>query len=145
MIFDVNSPARRNPGKKRDPNFRKTFLKWSKFRFPNFPPFGRGKWGPVQNFGVLGKICNYISSKKQKLKRFRRLEAPNGVRKCRERGKRRQNLRKVCEKWGSRNTETTGPIVIHLTRAFRQPCHGSVAPRTPIRRQFLGHFRVCMK
>ena len=103
------------------------------FPFSNFPPFGRGKWGHMQNFGVLEKICNYISSKKQKLKRFHRLEAPNGVRKCRERGKRRQNLRKVCEKWGSRNIETTGPIVIHLTRAFRRPCHGSVAPRTPIK------------
>ena len=140
MIFHENSPARRNPGKKRGPNFRKTFLKCRKFRFSNFPPFGRGKWVPVQNFGVLEKICNYISSKKQKLKRFRKLEAPNGVRKRRKRGKRRQNLRKVCEKCGSRYGGTLRPIVIHLTRAFRQPCHGSVAPRTPIFGIFLVHF-----
>ena len=99
-----------------------------------FPPFGRGKWRPARFFGVRGKICNYIGSKKQKLTRFRKLEAPNDVRECRESGKTRQNSRKVCEKLGSRNGEPIGLMVIHLTRAFRQPCHGSVAPRTPILR-----------
>ena len=62
----------------------------------------------MQNSGVVAKICYYISSKKQKSSRSRRLQAPNGVSECRAGAKSRQNLRKVCGKLGRRHRERNG-------------------------------------
>ena len=66
--------------------------------------------------------------KETKTEHFRKLEAPNDVRKCRASGKRRQNLRKVCGKVGSRHREPNGLMVIPLTRAKREPCNGGFTP-----------------
>ena len=86
----------------------------------------------MQNSGVVAKICYYISSKKQKSSRDRRLEAPSGVREGRAGGKRRQNLRKVRGKVGERYGDENRTIAIRLTRAKREPCNGGFTPRTPM-------------
>ena len=132
LEIPINSTGPGKSPEKGDHFFRKTFLTWGKCWVFNFSSFGWGKWRPVQNSGVVAKICYYISSKKQKSSRSRRLQAPNGVFECRAGAKSRQNLRKVCEKVGQRYGETTDQIVIRLTRAFREPCNGGFSPRTPI-------------
>ena len=97
-----------------------------------FPPFGRGNVDPARNSGVVGKICHYIVSTKQKSSRIRTSRALNGGPEGRAGGKIRHFLRKVVEKVGERYRDTDEHIGIRSTRAFREPCNGGFSPRTPI-------------
>ena len=86
----------------------------------------------MRKCGVVGKICHYIVSTKQKSSRIRRSRALNGGPEGRAGGKIRHFLRKVVEKVGERDRETDEHIGIRSTRAFREPCNGGFSPRTPI-------------
>ena len=118
--------------------FWPAFLPLLEYNFTNvhstiFPPFGRGKVSSARNSGVVGKICHYIVSTKQKSSRIRRSRALNGGPEGHAGGKTLHFLRKVVEKVGERDGDTDGHIGIRSTRAFREPCNGGFSPRTPIK------------